>query len=204
MREPRLILASASARRAQLLLQIGVPYEVQPAQLAEHRAPGEPIAACVQRLAEDKAREVLGRLGASRAAEAADGRLVLGADTAVALDGQMLGKPRDEQHGMQMLASLSARTHEVLSAVALADTHGVRSLLSVSQVRLRRISPEEAARYWASGEPCDKAGGYAIQGLGAIFVETLQGSYSGVMGLPLFETAALLAQSGVRMWRTGM
>jgi septum formation protein len=190
----RLILASASPRRTQLLAQIGVPHEVMPAQLVERRDPGESIAACVQRLAESKARQVLERL---------DGRapvLVLGADTAVALDGQMLGKPCDERDGLAMLARLSGRTHEVLSAVALADGGGVRSVLSVSQVRMRSITPAEAARYWASGEPRDKAGAYAIQGLGAIFVQTLQGSYSGVMGLPLFETALLLEQAGMPLW----
>jgi septum formation protein len=190
----RLILASASPRRTQLLAQIGVPHEVVPAQLIEQRETGESITACVQRLAESKALQVFGRLCAR------EPLWVLGADTAVALDGRMLGKPRDERDGLEMLASLSGRTHQVLSAVALADAGGVRSALSVSQVQLRRIAPAEAARYWASGEPCDKAGAYAIQGLGAIFVQTLQGSYSGVMGLPLFETALLLEQTGVALW----
>ena len=192
----RLILASASPRRAQLLAQIGVTHEVMPAQLIERRETGESIAACVQRLAESKARQVREQL---RTAER-EAVLVLGADTAVALDGRMLGKPRDERDGLEMLANLSARTHEVLSAVALADAGGVRSALSVSQVRLRAITPDEAARYWASGEPHDKAGAYAIQGRGAIFVQTLQGSYSGVMGLPLCETAWLLEQAGVPLW----
>lgn len=190
----RLILASASPRRTQLLAQIGVPHEIMPAQLLERRETGESIAACVQRLAESKARAVLGQLAA------AEPVLVLGADTVVALDGQMLGKPRDEREGLQMLESLSGRTHEVLSAVALADAGGVRSALSVSQVRLRHIAPAEAAHYWASGEPHDKAGAYAVQGRGAIFVQALQGSYSGVMGLPLFETALLLEQAGVSLW----
>lgn len=190
----RLILASASPRRTQLLAQIGVSHDVVPAQLAERRDPGEAIAACAQRLAESKARQVFERLRATEPV------LVLGADTVVALDGQMFGKPRDEREGLEMLASLSGRTHEVLCAVALADAGGVRSALSVSQVRLRRIAPAEAAQYWASGEPCDKAGAYAIQGFGATFVEALQGSYSGVMGLPLFETALLLRQAGVALW----
>jgi len=190
----RLILASASPRRTQLLAQIGVAHEVMHSQLAERREPGESIADCVQRLAESKARVVLERVSSPRA-------LVLGADTAVAIDGQMLGKPGDEREGLEMLARLSGRTHEVYCAVALVDAGGVRSALSVSQVCLRRIAPAEAARYWASGEPHDKAGAYAIQGLGAVFVQTLQGSYSGVMGLPLFETALLLEQAGVPVWR---
>jgi septum formation protein len=118
----------------------------------------------------------------------------------VAIDGQMLGKPGDEREGLGMLERLSGRIHEVYSAVALVDAAGVRSALSVSQVRLRPITAAEARRYWASGEPRDKAGAYAIQGLGAVFVQTLQGSYSGVMGLPLFETAQLLEQAGVPLW----
>jgi len=125
---------------------------------------------------------------------------VLGADTAVVLDGQMLGKPADRAAGLAMLALLSARSHEVLSAVALAVPGGVRSMLSRSQVRFRALSAQECAAYWDSGEPQDKAGGYAIQGRAAVFVEELHGSYSGVMGLPLFETAALLAEAGVSIW----
>ena len=191
----RLILASASPRRTQLLAQIGVSHEVMPAQLLERREPGESIVACVQRLAESKARQVLERLQDDTARV-----LVLGADTAVALDGRMFGKPHDEREGLEMLADLSGRTHEVLSAVALADAAGVRSALSVSQVRLRSIAPAEAAQYWASGEPRDKAGAYAIQGFGATFVQALQGSYSGVMGLPLYETALLLRQAGIALW----
>ncbi|HEY7930594.1 MAG TPA: nucleoside triphosphate pyrophosphatase [Steroidobacteraceae bacterium] len=199
----RLILASASPRRAQLLAQIGVAHEVMHAQLPEQRKPGESIAECVQRLAESKARVVLERVsarGSTVPAEAGQGSWVLGADTAVAIDGQMLGKPGDEREGLGMLERLSGRVHEVYSAVALVDAAGVRSALSVSQVRLRPITAAEARRYWASGEPRDKAGAYAIQGLGAVFVQTLQGSYSGVMGLPLFETAQLLEQAGVPLW----
>ncbi len=196
-----LVLASASPRRAQLLAQIGVPHRVMPANLDERRAPGESLEACVRRLAEQKARHVQGALLAAGAPACGAAPPVLGADTAVALDGELLGKPRDEREGLEMLERLSDRTHDVLSAVALADGQGVRSLLSHSQVRLRRIGRDEAVRYWASGEPRDKAGGYAIQGLGAIFVEQLRGSYSAVMGLPLFETAVLLGEAGVPLWR---
>ncbi len=192
---PAVILASASPRRAQLLSQIGVTYHALPAALEERRAPGEPIEQCVVRLAREKALQVRAALEAALP--------VLGADTAVLLDDEMLGKPADRAAGLAMLARLSGRTHRVLTAVALAGTDGVRSLLSQSEVRLRRLSAAECAAYWDSGEPCDKAGAYAIQGLGAVFVEELRGSYSGVMGLPLFETAVLLAEAGVPMWRRG-
>ena len=125
---------------------------------------------------------------------------VLGADTTVVVDGAILGKPSDRQQHEVMLRALSGRTHEVLTAVALASGAGVQCTLCVSQVRLRETTAAERARYWETGEPRDKAGGYAIQGLGAIFIESLTGSYSGVMGLPLFETAQLLAAVGVPCW----
>jgi septum formation protein len=133
---------------------------------------------------------------------------VLAADTTVVLDGVVYGKPEDRADALRMLAALSGRTHEVLTAVALvyesaSDSAG--SLLmstSVSRVRFRRLTPEECAAYWETGEPRDKAGAYAIQGLAAVFVESLSGSYSGVMGLPLFETAELLRTAGVSAWCT--
>ncbi len=125
---------------------------------------------------------------------------VLGADTTVVLDGLSLGKPRDRAHGLSMLADLAGREHQVLTAVALVTRAGTHCVTSVSTVRMRDSSPAERERYWDSGEPRDKAGGYAIQGLGAVFIESLQGSYSGVMGLPLFETAQLLAQARVPYW----
>ena len=193
MKGPDLILASASPRRSQLLAQIGVHHQVVPSELPEQRAEGESIERCIVRLAEQKALQVRARLATSVP--------VLGADTAVVLRDEMLGKPTDRAAGLTMLARLSGRMHRVLSAVALVSTNGVRSALSQSTVRLRHISPEECAAYWDSGEPCDKAGAYAIQGLGAVFVEELHGSYSAVMGLPLFETAGLLAAAGVPMWR---
>ena len=126
---------------------------------------------------------------------------VLGADTTVVLDGVSLGKPRDRAHGLAMLAALAGREHRVLTAVALVSAAGTQCLTSTSTVRMRASSAQERDRYWDSGEPHDKAGGYAIQGLGAVFIESLQGSYSGVMGLPLFETARLLAAAGVPCWR---
>lgn len=188
-----IVLASASPRRAQLLQQIGVQHRVMPAQLEERRLGGESVEQCVRRLAESKALQVQARL-----AEACP---VLGADTVVVLDGELLGKPADRAEGLAMLARLSGRTHEVLSAVALASAERVRCCVARSEVRFRALSAQECAAYWDSGEPCDKAGGYAIQGLAAVFVAELRGSFSAVVGLPLFETAELLTQAGVPIWR---
>ena len=125
------------------------------------------------------------------------GRVVLGSDTAVVLSERILGKPADQAEGVAMLLSLSGQTHRVLTGVALISD-SVRYALSESCVRFRAITEDEALQYWASGEPCDKAGGYAIQGYGAVFVERIEGSYSGIMGLPLFETAELLKAAHVR------
>lgn len=189
-----LVLASASPRRSLLLAQIGVPHRIVPADIDERRNAGEPIEQCVRRLAEQKAQQVYARLHEPAVS-------VLGADTAVVVDGEMLGKPRDREDALAMLARLSARQHMVVSAVALVHHGSVSSRLSHSAVRFRALSPRECAAYWDSGEPRDKAGAYAIQGLGAVFVQALQGSYSGVMGLPLFETAALLTAAAVPMWQ---
>jgi septum formation protein len=116
------------------------------------------------------------------------------------LDGSIFGKPRDRTEGMEMLARLSGRTHDVLTAVALAHEGGMAQLLSASAVRFRALTEAERAGYWETGEPRDKAGGYAIQGRGAVFIESLSGSYSGVMGLPLFETAQLLCAARIPYW----
>ena len=189
---PAIVLASASSRRRELLWQIGVAHRVAVPQLDEQTLAGESPAAYVQRLALAKAEKI-----------APAGLPVLGADTTVVLDGQMLGKPRDRADALAMLARLSGRTHRVLTAVALVDSHGCRTCLSDSEVQFRVLEPQECALYWDSGEPGDKAGGYAIQGFGAVFVCALRGSYSGVMGLPLFETAALLDAAGVPRWQGG-
>jgi septum formation protein len=191
---PLLVLASASPRRSALLSQIGVRHRVVAPQLDESRHAQESIERCVQRLAQQKALQVSARLEDAEVP-------VLGADTAVVLDGAMQGKPRDREHALDMLARLSGREHSVLSAVALARHGSVSCRLSRSVVRLRTLSSAECAAYWASGEPADKAGAYAIQGLGAVLVESLSGSYSGVMGLPLLETAALLAAAAVPVWQ---
>jgi septum formation protein len=197
---PVVILASASPRRTELLLQIGVSHRVVPAQIDERRAVGESIENCVRRLAKSKALEVQVALAAVAGAATAVEFAVLGADTAVVIDDDLLGKPRDRADALAMLARLSGRWHQVLSAVALASPNGMQCTVSRSEVRFRTLSERECARYWDSGEPCDKAGAYAIQGRGAAFIEELRGSYSGVVGLPLFETARLLAEAGVATW----
>ena len=185
-------LASASPRRSALLAQCGIRAERLsfPAP-DETPLPGEPPAALVVRLAGAKARAGIAALGDHSVA------LVLGADTEVVLDGRVFGKPRDEPDGIAMLLALAGRTHEVMSAVALADARDgrVATRLSVSRVTFTPISAAEARAYWASGEPVDKAGGYAIQGRGNAFVARLEGSYTGVVGLPLFETLELLREA---------
>jgi septum formation protein len=202
---PVLLLASASPRRRELLWQIGVPHRVAVAGIDERALPDEDAADYVQRLALAKANHVWqATSGANAGAAGAAGALpVLGADTVVTLDGELLGKPADRAAALAMLVRLSARTHRVLTAVACVDARGSQLRLSDSEVSFRALSAAECAAYWDSGEPQDKAGGYAIQGLGAAFVNALRGSYSGVMGLPLFETAALLDAIGVPRWHGG-
>jgi septum formation protein len=190
-------LASGSPRRHQLLSQIGVPFQILSVEVDESIAPTEAPAAYVSRLAEAKA--WAGRRQSQEAG--APSRPVLGADTAVVIDGQILGKPNDGADAERMLRLLSARTHEVLTAVALATADGLASRISRSAVTFREITAQEARAYWNTGEPKDKAGGYAIQGHGAVFVADLKGSYSGVMGLPLFETDEILRCAGVPRWR---
>lgn len=189
---PPLYLASGSPRRRELLTQVGVAFTPISAPIDETPQPDETASAYVERLARAKA-------AAGRAAAPADA-LVLGADTAVVLDGQILGKPQSAEHAQAMLLALSARSHQVLTAVAVSDAARCVSLCVSSQVSFRAISPAEAQRYWRSGEPADKAGGYAIQGLGAVFVSGLVGSYSAVVGLPLLETVELLANFGIDCW----
>jgi len=209
---PILCLASASPRRSELLRQIGVPHCIQPADLDESRHAGETPSAYVTRLAKEKSSAVL----TARAASGAAPLPVLGADTTVVIDGLVLGKPQDEAALEAMLARLGGREHEVFSAVALAmpspspSPPGVDAptdvpstepvcTLSRTKVRFRSITPAEVKAYWASGEPCDKAGGYAVQGYAAQFIERITGSYSGIMGLPLFETTQLLQKAGIKI-----
>ncbi len=192
-----IFLASASPRRRELLEQLGVRQRLLVAEVDESPHPNEAPELYVVRLALAKAR-------AGRLLLADDEpHPVLGADTAVVVDGHIIGKPRDEADFAATLRRLSARTHQVMSGVALVGDGREESRLSVSTVRFRKLSEAELAAYWRSGEPADKAGGYAIQGLGAQFIERLEGSYSGVMGLPLFETAELLQHFGIPLLREG-
>ena len=188
---PVITLASVSPRRQELLNQIGVPHVVVGAHIDESVQPGESPPDYVQRMARTKALAVW---------QERSSLPVLAADTTVVLDGITLGKAADREDALRMLARLSGRTHEVLTAVALATGAGVALRVSVSSVRFRTLSAAECAAYWETGEPRDKAGAYAIQGRAAVFVESLQGSYSGVMGLPLFETVELLQAANVPYW----
>jgi septum formation protein len=187
-------LASGSPRRRELLQQIGVSFRVVGTAVDEAVLPGEGAQAYVARLAAAKA-----DAGWAKSCEATEAP-VLAADTAVVLDGKILGKPKDRQDAEGMLRQLSGRTHEVLTAIALRTARGLQSDLSRSEVTFRSIGVAEAQAYWETGEPHDKAGAYAIQGRAAIFVAALRGSFSGVMGLPLFETAELLRNAGIAHW----
>jgi septum formation protein len=193
MKKDFVYLASASPRRSELLRQIGVRFQVRPAAIAEEQLARETPEAYVVRLAAAKAETIW-------AAAAGDSRPVLAADTAVVLDGDVLGKPATEAEAATMLERLSGRTHRVLTAVALRHAGGLETRLSQSEVRFRATTASERLAYCATGEPFDKAGGYGIQGHAAVFVEQIKGSYSGVVGLPLFETAALLTRCGIEFW----
>jgi septum formation protein len=191
-------LASASPRRRELLRQIGVSFRLIGAELDETPMAGEAPAGYVSRLALAKA-----DAGWQRSRDFGDAP-VLAADTAVVLDGRILGKPQDKTDAATMLLELSGRTHQVLTAVAVRSAAGNEIKISESLVAFRPVDAAEAAAYWNTGEPRDKAGGYAIQGYAAVFIADLKGSYSGVMGLPLFETAALLNAAGVAIWPHGV
>jgi septum formation protein len=200
-------LASHSERRRALLEQVGARFEVLRVRALAPRGPdvgediheGESPAHYVERVAREKAEHGMRTLGI----RSLPSKAVLGADTVVVVDGQVLGKPRDAAQAAGFLQRLAGRTHEVRTAVALmlpgTPARGLLSSLSVSLVTMRSIDAGEIARYCAGGEPLDKAGGYGLQGLGAIFVQRIEGSYSGIVGLPLAETADLLARAGVRL-----
>lgn len=188
--QPDIYLASQSPRRRMLLEQLGARFRLVDQNVEEILRDGESPEVFVLRLALDKARAGLRNLEAGV-------RPVLGADTVVVLDDEVLGKPADETAALAMLERLSGNTHRVLTGVALVDDEHEATRLSVSTVTFRPLSEAERHAYWASGEPHDKAGGYAIQGRGAVFVQQLDGSYSGVMGLPLFEIGDLLTEFGV-------
>lgn len=188
MSRSQLYLASRSPRRAELLRQAGIAFQRIDVEVDETPEPGEPPATYVRRLAGLKA--------ATAWQQVMDRHLpplpVLGADTSVVLDDWILGKPVDREDGLAMLAALSGRCHQVITAVCLCGEDFRRVALSATDVWFRELSRKEIEQYWETGEPVDKAGAYAIQGRAAIFVKQLRGSYTGVVGLPLFETQSLL------------
>ena len=174
--------------------QIGVPFRIEVSEISEARLEGEPPSAYVERLAVEKADCVFQRTVQR------DPAAVLAADTAVVVDDELLGKPADQTEALSMLARLSGRSHRVLTAIALRWSGGLERELVTSEVRFRPTTAAERLAYCQSEEPYDKAGAYAIQGLGAVFIENLTGSYSAVMGLPLAETARVLARFGMPPW----
>lgn len=187
MTEPQVLLASASPRRSELLRQVAITHAVRPVDIDESVREGEAPSAYVLRLAESKAAALWRKLAA------AERRPVLAADTTVALEGEIFGKPATLAEARAMLGRLSGRTHEVHTAVAVLHAGGGAARVSSSSVTFRALTPAEIDAYWQTGEPADKAGGYAVQGRAAAFISHIAGSYSGIMGLPLYETWELLA-----------
>lgn len=186
---PVLQLASTSPRRQEILRSLGLTFTVIAVEIDESRLEGETPQQMVLRLAANKA----------AAAVSEDSQLVIGADTLVVLGDRVLGKPRGMDDAVEMLMKLSGRSHTVLTGVALWSPTGITSALSQTEVRFREIGRDEARAYWHSGEPCDKAGSYAIQGRGGTFVAAISGSYSGVVGLPVYELAELLGNAGIEV-----
>lgn len=185
-----IVLASASPRRKELLDQIGVTHIVKPVDLDETPLENESPLVYVQRIAAEKSAVSL--------AQSTENLPVLAADTAVISRGHILGKPRNQADSLAMLSLLSGTTHQVLSAVSLRGRKHWQTV-STTEVTFRSITQQEMLAYWHTGEPVDKAGGYAIQGMGSIFVEAIKGSFSGVMGLPIFETVELLSKQGIKI-----
>ncbi|OOZ42745.1 septum formation protein Maf [Solemya elarraichensis gill symbiont] len=191
MSTQRIILASASPRRLELLRQIGISPDVHPAHIDETPFDDEAAADYVIRMAREKAAAVASCYTANE--------MIISADTSVILDNRILGKPRDAEDFISMFIQLSGCMHEVLSAVSLATDGRHGEMLSSSRVWFRDISEAEILAYWETNEPTDKAGGYGIQGKGALFIEKIEGSYSGIMGLPLYETGQLLQRAGYKL-----
>lgn len=187
----KLILASQSPRRRELLGQLGVSFECCPADIDETPLTNESPDDYVLRMAQEKARVV---------SHLKPDTWVLGSDTSVIVDGKILGKPESQTHGIEMLLALSNRTHEVFTAVAVVNTDRSHHCLVKTQVRFRDITQQMAEAYWQTQEPVDKAGAYGIQGLGGMLVRSIDGSYSSVVGLPLAETADLLMDIGIKGW----
>ena len=191
MSKPVLHLASASPRRRELLTALGLDFSYDGVAIDESALPGEVPSDMVLRLATSKARTAY-ESGEHPAP-------VLGADTIVLVDDRVFGKPASKEEALAMLASLSGRTHQVLTGVAVVANGELQTAISRTEVRFREIHPDEAEAYWQSGEPAGKAGAYAVQGLGGIFVSAINGSYTGVVGLPVFETVNLLRRAGIEL-----
>ncbi len=187
-----LYLASQSPRRRELLTQIGVRFTTLSVDVPEQRREGETPEFYVTRLAQDKAQAGAG---------VKQDKPVLGSDTIVVLNGKVLEKPASAEEGITMLLALSGQVHQVMTAVCLHHNGREQVRLNTTSVRFRSIQLQEAQRYWRTGEPADKAGGYGIQGLGAVFVDSINGSYSAVVGLPLLETSQLLHVFRIPVWQ---
>ena len=188
--KPQIILASSSPRRRELLDQIQVSYEVLPVNIDESHIPGEVAEHFVKRLAAEKA-----QAGYHQKPH----RLTLGSDTIVVIGLNILGKPENKAQAVEMLSLLSGNTHQVMTAVAVHSKQYKACVLSVSDVEFAELTDQQIDAYWETGEPKDKAGAYGVQGIAAQFIKKINGSYSGIMGLPLFETAQLLKESGIKL-----
>ncbi len=188
---PSLILASASPRRSELLKQLDLAHSIQIANIDETPLANEKPADYVLRVAHEKSLAVH--------QQCAQGSVVLAADTSVVLGDTIMGKPDNLAHALSMLSRLSGTTHQVYSAVSLRGRIN-QQVLSISDVTFRMLSEQEIIDYWHTGEPADKAGAYAVQGLASIFIQSIQGSFSGIMGLPLFETAKILSNEGIKVF----
>ena len=189
MSPAQFVLESRSSRRADLLRSVGFEFLIEPADIDESVMPREDPRDYVRRMALSKARHVRSDLP------------VLGADTIVHVDGDILGKPIDRGQAISFLDTLSGRQHEVMTGVALSLQDRIECEVEITKVHFRSLKQYEASQYWDTGEPVDKAGGYALQGVGAVFVDKVIGSYSAVIGLPVAETERLLSSFGVDTWQ---
>ena len=186
----QLIMASSSPRRRELLDQIQVSYKVLPVNIDESHMPGETAEQFVMRMAIEKA---------AASYEQNPHCVALGSDTIVAIGSTILGKPENKAHAIEILSLLSGNTHQVMTAVAIHCSEYKECVMSVSEVEFTELTRQQIEAYWDTGEPVDKAGAYGVQGIAAQFIKNISGSYSGIMGLPLFETAQLLEKSGIKL-----
>ncbi len=188
---PTLILASASPRRSALLNQLGLAHHIKVADIDETPFAHEPPADYVLRVADKKSLTIF--------QQSPQNSIILAADTSVVLNNTIMGKPENLEHAMAMLTRLSGNTHQVYSSVSVRGQK-LQHIVSISEVTFRHITEAEIRQYWQTGEPTDKAGAYAIQGLASVFITSITGSFSSIMGLPLFETAQLLANEGIKVF----